>query len=876
MDVKYDASCANGALDNNFSERKRSVATYKLGRKTELSSVDGGTYYYDYDASSNMIHMSNTRLLNEGRKINYIYDGLNRLTEKRYEDKNGNPVVTRFTYGKPDSGNFSGRLVKTEDATGTVEVEYGSLGEIKKEVRVMKQNHDVNGKDIEAVMEYTGNYLGQMEKMKYPDGEEITYIYDDAGQICSIKGNNDDYVDDIGYDECGQRIYIKYSNGVETTYNYKKETRLLDAIKTTSKKGLLYQNIKYDFTKAGNIERYTNDCLSDSNGGNYKTWQEYGYDSLYQLTYVHGETEFNRYGLSSPEHFSEYEQTFSFDRLGNMKTKKSSEVTVTGSKKGDDLNYEFDYEVEEGRAHRYSRIGTRYYKYDEVGNLLAEQTGAFGTEDDDNLYKIEELKEKTYGMNEGWGVFNKEESAEGSKTHHRKTDRRTYEWNAENQLVETSDEAITVGYTYGADGKRASKYTHNSETLYFNDYWVWHIDNATKDRGGKVTKNIYLGTERLASRIGSYKPYAGEENENTFFYHSDHLGSAQLVTDCNGDEYQRIEYTPYGETWIDLKTQISLIAKLPYKFSAKELDEETGLYYYGARYLDPKYSRWISADPAIGEYMGKTDAGMGGIYNHVNFNLYHYAGNNPINYTDPDGKFFNRPTSHIRQTDFNNRTNPVYMGHTPSGKYKIDGDGNKKFTTRNTIFAFGCLFTEIYNNALTAREKRVAAAKKYCEQHDITFNEAPSFESLAGDDKYFYIKDNPEKNESDANMGYDGMLNLWKDTSGESVKNFKIINLGVNSKGEHDSENMSASEIKFRLRLIRNAKQGYTVIGRCDGHYFTILDCDDDGNLTYSEIHDPQAQIYYHWYEGNPTAGTNGFKKDLNVNGVNQLIIIPD
>ena len=338
--------------------------------------------------------------------------------------------------------------------------------------------------------------------------------------------------------------------------------------------------------------------------------------------------------------FSECKRSVATYKLGNMKTKKSSEVTVTGSKKGDDLNYEFDYEVEEGRAHRYSRIGTRYYKYDEVGNLLAEQTGAFGTEDDDNLYKIEELKEKTYGMNEGWGVFNKEESAEGSKTHHRKTDRRTYEWNAENQLVETSDEAITVGYTYGADGKRASKYTHNSETLYFNDYWVWHIDNATKDRGGKVTKNIYLGTERLASRIGSYKPYAGEENENTFFYHSDHLGSAQLVTDCNGDEYQRIEYTPYGETWIDLKTQISLIAKLPYKFSAKELDEETGLYYYGARYLDPRMSRWISADPAMntGEYFSNPDAGMGGIYNHVNFNLYHYAGNNPINYTDPDGR----------------------------------------------------------------------------------------------------------------------------------------------------------------------------------------------------------------------------------------------
>ena len=64
-----------------------------------------------------------------------------------------------------------------------------------------------------------------------------------------------------------------------------------------------------------------------------------------------------------------------------------------------------------------------------------------------------------------------------------------------------------------------------------------------------------------------------------------------------------------------------------------------GLYYYGARYLDTKYSRWLSADPAVGEYINGASAGEGGIYNTVNFSLYHYAGNNPIKYTDPDGNF---------------------------------------------------------------------------------------------------------------------------------------------------------------------------------------------------------------------------------------------
>ena len=92
-------------------------------------------------------------------------------------------------------------------------------------------------------------------------------------------------------------------------------------------------------------------------------------------------------------------------------------------------------------------------------------------------------------------------------------------------------------------------------------------------------------------------------------------------------------------------------------FAGKELDGETGLYYYGARYLDPRISRWLSVDPAMyeGDYLPSTPnsdearkrnqnlPGMGGIYNYVNFHVYHYGGNNPIKYVDPDGEYIATP-----------------------------------------------------------------------------------------------------------------------------------------------------------------------------------------------------------------------------------------
>jgi RHS repeat-associated protein len=119
------------------------------------------------------------------------------------------------------------------------------------------------------------------------------------------------------------------------------------------------------------------------------------------------------------------------------------------------------------------------------------------------------------------------------------------------------------------------------------------------------------------------------------------------VSDYQGRVYEHIEYTPYGELWVEHGPEG--LEAVPYRFTGKELDEETGLYYYGARYLNPRTSRWISADPGLEDYLpvapvndearrrNRDLPGQGGVFVPVNLAVYHYSGNNPVRYVDPNG-----------------------------------------------------------------------------------------------------------------------------------------------------------------------------------------------------------------------------------------------
>ena len=109
--------------------------------------------------------------------------------------------------------------------------------------------------------------------------------------------------------------------------------------------------------------------------------------------------------------------------------------------------------------------------------------------------------------------------------------------------------------------------------------------------------------------------------EETFFYHSDHLGSTSYITDDKANITQYDAYLPYGELLVDEHCSSE---DLPYKFNGKLFDEEIGLYYYGARYMNPVTSLWYGVDPLAEKYKS--------------IGAYVYCSANPIRLIDSDGK----------------------------------------------------------------------------------------------------------------------------------------------------------------------------------------------------------------------------------------------
>ena len=171
-------------------------------------------------------------------------------------------------------------------------------------------------------------------------------------------------------------------------------------------------------------------------------------------------------------------------------------------------------------------------------------------------------------------------------------------WNDENRLMELGDHSVPEGWVQTPKTNTTTGTTAGAPIVW-ND--PANPEDATAGYG-------YIADDTT-------------DVEDIYYFHSDHLGSTSYVTDKKGNVTQYEAYLPYGELLVD---EHSSSEDMPYKFNGKEMDEETGLYYYGARYYDPKTSIWLGLDPKLNKY--------------PMLSSYNYCADNPINFIDPDGK----------------------------------------------------------------------------------------------------------------------------------------------------------------------------------------------------------------------------------------------
>ncbi|HEU5161321.1 MAG TPA: SpvB/TcaC N-terminal domain-containing protein [Streptosporangiaceae bacterium] len=576
-----------------------------FGRRTVVDNPDTGRTETIFDLADNPVKKITANLNARDEAVEYDYD-FKRLAKIHY------PVFTRndvsYTYGRPgaDHGG-AGRVVRVDDAAGKVERRYGPLGEVVEETRHVPGNGIL---DKTFTTKYRYDTWNRVLQLTFPDGEVLSYGYDSGGMVTSAAGVKGrfgyPYLKRMDYDKFGQRVLMEAGNGVITRYSYGDADRRLAAqqaaLPADQSGGYAFQKVSYRYDPVGNITSITNDAALPSRGGpklGGPSTQTFGYDDLNRLTSAAGEFR------TGEDKADRYRLDMSYDFIGNVAAKDQRHELVLGGgnvRVDKDTTYDLQYRYSDEKPHAPTAIGPDTMRYDANGNLIERDA----TPDDHRRQLI-------------WDEENRLACVQDTG--------KNQDMSQDPSSCDKFSKPPAAGYVYDDQGNRIIK-DANQTHIYPNQNFT--------ERDRTDFKHVFVGSTRLVTKIAK----SGNNFEkDQFFYQSDHLGSTTFGTDADGALAEHNEYFPTGETWVDEHPD----TKNPYLFTGKELDEETGLYYYGARYYDARTSLWQSPDPALAGYL--TGEGNGGVYKPGNLALYSYAEHNPVRVVDPDGRqnlFFDR------------------------------------------------------------------------------------------------------------------------------------------------------------------------------------------------------------------------------------------
>lgn len=616
-ETKYDLKGQPIAVTNANGETTKSEYD-AVGRLTKVINPLGFETRFSYDANGNqtcVMDANATSLVTDlghqpvnaqGCTETRVYDELNRLIQTRDAQNN----VTATTY------DLLGNRKTITDAEGrTTTFVYDDLGRMTALIdplvetpvdKVQTFVHDLAGNVIEAT-----DRKGQVTRYRYDrlnrntqvlhlaDGSTETAFYDSFGDLRQTQNAAVTYTyayntkhQLIGkadsrstrtlgwsYDPVGNiDAKVDYQGDI-TEYQYDSANRLV------AETNPAYLQVSYHYDLAG---RLLDRILS--NGAR----THYGWDAAGRLTQLANTTATGQSVNST---------TYTRDRIGNI-------LTQAESNPPNSIAYSYDPEYRLLTANQNGTANDEAYGYDKVGNRKVYTKGA--------LIPI--------------------------------ASSRYYNYNAGNWLIDTRTGSATgtvfESYGYDFNGSLTSISGNRSLTL------TWDADNRVKQVGsstfnydpsdyrikkvGTTTKNYYLEGEHLEAiydnaGIVQAQYFRGsiidevvngylKDNTNKLINYTFHHDALQSVLGLSGHEGSVLNtqaYSPFGASLSQTGTNTNSL-----QYTGREIDSETGFYYYRARYYDPVIGRFISEDPL----------GFG-----AGVNFYAYVDNNPVNANDPSG-----------------------------------------------------------------------------------------------------------------------------------------------------------------------------------------------------------------------------------------------
>jgi len=620
-----------GNLRKVIDARSNEVMQFKydiLGNKVYQNSMDAGQRWLLIDIMDSPLRTWDDR----NHQFHYFYDILHRPTQRKVLGGDGDTpldhIFERLFYGEaepnPKLKNLRGQVVRQYDTGGLIETpEYDFKGQPISTTRKLFKHYKSTANWIDSNLishletdSFTfmteTDALGRITRQTAPDGSMITPAYNEAGLLNSETVTHTDpavtttYIQDIDYNEKGQRNRIRYGNDVVTDFYYDKETFRLIRLESKRQNNDPLQDLRYTFDPVGNISHIEDKNIPVVFFNNQKVTGEstYTYDALYRLVESTGR---------------ENNQVLTFGHKDNWNDAPFREEMNPGDP-------------------MMMRNYIQQYRYDEVGNILKMKQQAAGN-NWTRTYNYPAASNRLISTEVGTQTYNTPHHAQhGFITAMPHLE--VMNWNFKEELVKTIRQKRVDGgtpettyYQYDGQGQRIRKITENQagpgitptpkeERIYLTGYELYKKHSGANSGLQRISLSLMDEGHRFVMIETRNQINDGTEKHLVRYQLHNHLGSATLELDAAARVISYEEYHPYGTTAYQARNAVIKSAAKRYRFTGMERDEESGLEYHNARYYFPLLARWVTPDPA-----GLIDGP----------NLYIYGRNNPISYKDKGG-----------------------------------------------------------------------------------------------------------------------------------------------------------------------------------------------------------------------------------------------